>query len=322
MRAFVAAAAVLAGAALTFGCNSGTTTPIVPPPAFTHFYTASNFATPAPQIWQFALPLTNSSPTTVTMPGNGAFEVKSIAFDRFGDLYAVNNNFPANVYITVYAPFVTSSSSPIATITTAFPTSAYVVAVDPGGLVWTCQVDPTPNWHCFQYPGPYNGNVSPAPSITLSDQLDRPEGLAWNAAGDLFVANEGGVGNIVRFNAPVHDGETASAVLNTSGQQIIGLAMDRAGNLYAGSNTNGDILRFNANNQGNGATPDFIDLATGGTDTYSLAVDAAGNLYDADNGTCTIRVFPTVATSFSNAQAPTVVLPVPSHCEDAAAIGP
>jgi hypothetical protein len=321
MRAFVAAAAVIAAAALTFGCNSGANTPLNPPPAFTHFYTASNAATPAPQIWQFALPLTNSSPTTVTMPGNGADRVKSIAFDRFGDMFAVNNPVTGNVFITAYAPFVTASSSPIATITTAFPTSAYVVAVDPGGLVWTCETS-NPNWHCFQYPGPYSGNVSPAPSITLSDQLDRPEGLAWNAAGDLFIGNEAAGGKIVRFNAPVHDGETASAVLNTAGEGVIGLVMDHAGNLYAGSDFNGVIYRFNANNQGNGANPDFADTATGSTNIYDLTVDAAGNLYAADLLNCKILVFPTVATSFSNSLAPTVILTPPSNCPDAVAIGP
>ncbi len=320
MRAFVAAAAVIAAAALTFGCNSGTSTPIIPPPAFTHFYTASNFATPAPQIWQFALPLTNSSPATVTMPGNGATSVRSIAFDRFGDMVAVNNPGTGNVYITAYAPFVTSSSAPIATITTGFAPSAYVVAIDPGGLVWTCQV--SPSGHCFQYPGPYSGNVSPAPSITLSDQLDRPEGLAWNAAGDLFIANEGVTGNIIRFNHPVTDGETHSAVLNTGATSIIGLVLDGAGNLYAGNHDNGSILRFNANNQGNGAIPDFTDTATGSTVIYDLAIDAAGNLYAADLQNCKILVFPTVATSFSNTLAPTVILTPPSNCPEATAIGP
>jgi len=318
MRASVAAVIAVAGAALTFGCNSGTTTPINPLPAFTHFYTASNAATPAPQIWQFALPLTNTSPASVTMPGNGATDVKSIAFDRFGDLFAVNNPGGGNVYITVYAPFVTAASTPIATITTGFTCCAYVVAVDPGGLLWTCSTIGA----CYQYPGPYSGSVSPTPSITLSDQLNRPEGLAWNAAGDLFIANEGSPGNIVRFNHPVTNGETHSAVLNTGGEQIIGLAMDGAGNLYAGSHTNGLILRFNASNQSNAATPDFIDTATGSTNIYSLAIDAAGNLYAADPANCKILVFPTVATSFSNSLAPTAVLTPPSDCPEAATIGP
>lgn len=318
MRVFVAIAAVIAGAALTFGCNTSSSAPLFQLPAFTHFYTASNNATPAPQIWQFALPLTNSAAPTVTMPGNGATNVNAIAFDRFGDMVALNNPTTGNVYITAYAPFVTSASTPIATITTGFTCCGYVVAVDPGGLVWTCDAFPAA---CYQYPGPYSGNVSPAPSITLSDLLVRPEGLAWNAAGDLFIANEGSGGNIIRFNHPVTNGETHSAVLNTGGQLIIGLAMDGAGNLYAGSHTNGNILRFNANNQGNLATPDFIDTATGVGNIYSLAVDAAGNLYAASP--CTkILVFPTVATSFSNSLAPTVVLTPPSGCPDAAAIGP
>ncbi|HXM18985.1 MAG TPA: hypothetical protein VN934_09255 [Candidatus Tumulicola sp.] len=318
MRTFVAAAVVAAGAALTFGCNSSTTTPINPLPAFTHFYTASNASTPAPQIWQFALPLSNSSSPTVTMPGNGATNVKSIAFDRFGDMVAVNNQGTGNVYITAYAPFVTSASTPIATITTGFTCCAYVVAVDPGGLVWTCSTIGA----CYQYPGPYSGSVSPAPSITLSDLLVRPEGLAWNAAGDLFIANEGTGGNIIRFNHPVTNGETHSAVLNTGGETIIGLAMDGAGNLYAGSHSLGHLLRFNASNQANGATPDFVDTATGSTDIYSLAIDAAGNLYAADLQNGKILVFPTVATSFSNTLAPTVVLTPPSGNPEAAAIGP
>lgn len=320
MRIFAAAAAVLAGATLTFGCNTSSSPPPFPFPAFTHFYTASNAATPAPQIWQFALPLTNTSPATVTMPGNGANNVKSIAFDRFGDMVAVSNPGTGNVYIVAYAPFVTSASTPIATITTGFACCAYVVAVDPSGLVWTCSAG---IGACYQYPGPYSGSISPAPSITLSDQLTRPEGLAWNAAGDLFIANESGSGNIIRFNHPVTNGETHSAVLNTGGRLIIGIVMDGAGNLYAASNSNGNILRFNANNQGDGATPDFIDTATGATDIYDLAIDAAGNLYAASHsGPCPTLVFPTVATSFSNSLAPTVTLPPPSGCPEAAAIGP
>jgi hypothetical protein len=321
MRLFIVAVIAFAAALTAVACNSSSTT-IPSGLAFNHFYVANDNYTPAPQVWQFALPLTNTSSPTLTMPGNGMNRPKALAFDRNGNLFAVNNPGAGNVFITVYAPGVAAGSSPIATLMTGFPSSAYTIGIDPSGLVWTCQVNPNPNWHCFQYPGPYVGNISPSPTITLSAGLSRPEGLAWNAAGDLFVANEGIGGGVVRFNHPITDGEGNSGILSTGGDFVIGAAFDSAGNLYTGNNSNGNILRWNANNQGDGATPDFRDTATGSSSIYNVSIDAAGNLYAADLGNCKILVFANVATSFSNSLAPTVVMPLPSGCSEGGAVGP
>src|SRR5882724_7745777 len=116
--------------------------------------------------------------------------------------------------------------------------------------------------------------------------LNDPEGLAFDSAGYLFVADSGtgsGDGKIYKF-AP--DG--TRSIFATGLNFPYGLACDSAGNLfeaeYAGDIQNGAIYKF---------APDGTrsTFATQLTDPQGLAFDSAGDLFEADYGSNTIYKF-------------------------------
>jgi streptogramin lyase len=122
------------------------------------------------------------------------------------------------------------------------------------------------------------------PTVFATTGIGIPSGLAFDSAGNLYVANE--TGNAIRKFSPagVDLGNFATTGLN--GPE--GLAFDSAGNLYvanAGSNT---VRRFSP------AGVDLGDFATTGLNFPSgLAFDSAGNLYvtNANNTVNTVRKF-------------------------------
>jgi len=107
--------------------------------------------------------------------------------------------------------------------------------------------------------------------------LSSPNGLAFDSAGNLFVA-ESGTGSILKF--------TPGAVRTTFASGLsgpVGLAFDRAGNLFV--TDGGDIV-----GPGHGHvykfTPDGVrsTLASGFITPNGLAFDRAGNLFLVDGG--------------------------------------
>jgi DNA-binding beta-propeller fold protein YncE len=148
--------------------------------------------------------------------------------------------------------------------------------------------------------------------MTLTNGITVPSGIAVDAAGDVFVANvpSGGTNSIAVFHAPVSNATVPTFLNGLTGPG--GLIFDTQGNLYASTNANnaGAIVRYNANNLGNGATPNIIDAAgLAGQNPYeaNFAWDAEGNLYVADCGNqASVRVYPTGTSQFSSSLAPSV----------------
>jgi DNA-binding beta-propeller fold protein YncE len=120
-----------------------------------------------------------------------------------------------------------------------------------------------------------NGNLYVANSVSNSivkiDQngnesifasgLSDPTGLAFDASGDLYVANSSGYGNIERFTP----NGVGSVFANPYGASPFGLAFNSNGNLYAANWGNGSIEKFDQN--GNPSV-----FATGLTDPMFIAV--------------------------------------------------
>jgi len=112
--------------------------------------------------------------------------------------------------------------------------------------------------------------------------LNDPEGLAFDSAGYLFVADSGtgsGDGKIYKF-AP--DG--TRSIFATGLNFPFGLACDSGGNLFESDLVNGTIYKF---------APDGTrsTFATGLNAPEGLAFDSAGNLFEADFGSGTIYKF-------------------------------
>jgi len=121
-----------------------------------------------------------------------------------------------------------------------------------------------------------------------------PTGLAWDGAGELFVADGG--------NGILRKCSLAGAVSTLPGvagafNQPSNLALDRAGNLYVTDGGNSTIQRIAPDGTLSlvAGMPDWIGCAdgAGAAATFNgpsgVAVDGAGNLVVAENGNGTLR---------------------------------
>jgi sugar lactone lactonase YvrE len=109
----------------------------------------------------------------------------------------------------------------------------------------------------------------------VASGMDYPDGIAFNSAGDLFVANDalnaGESGNITEI---MPGGGTSVFASNVDPQD---LAFDSAGDLFECEYRSGNINEFKNNNGTLSSTPTVF--ATGFANPLSLAFDSAGNLY-------------------------------------------
>jgi sugar lactone lactonase YvrE len=132
--------------------------------------------------------------------------------------------------------------------------------------------------------------VTPAGVVTtFATGLDEPQGLAFDAAGNLYVANLG---------ADTVSEVTPAGVVTTFASGLdepIGLAFDTAGNLYVATSGADTVSKV---------TPAGVvtTFATGFHEPNGLAFDAAGNLYVANAEADTIsKVTPAgVVTTFAS----------------------
>jgi hypothetical protein len=110
--------------------------------------------------------------------------------------------------------------------------------------------------------------TSTGASRAFASGLDGPEGVAFDSAGNLFVATEGNINKITPGGAR---STFASGLVNYP----LGLTFDSSGNLFAADE--GNIYKFTPG----GARSTF---ASGLSYPYALAFDSSGNLFVADQG--------------------------------------
>jgi uncharacterized protein (TIGR03437 family) len=145
-------------------------------------------------------------------------------------------------------------------------------------------------------------------SAATSAQLNAPQGLAVDAAGNLFIADtmnakvrkvsaSGTITTVVGSGTPGFGGDggaAASAQLNLP----VGVAVDSSGNLYIADFGNSRVRKVSTNNTiatvaGNGSAGYSGDGGPAAkaqlNGPQAVAVDAAGNLYIADTGNNAIR---------------------------------
>lgn len=151
---------------------------------------------------------------------------------------------------------------------------------------------------------------SSQPSVTYSQDLNRPLFPIVDRHGDLYVSNAND-GTVVEYLA----GSTkAHAVLQTPGVEADGLAFDRHGDLY---------VAYRTCPSGDGSIEEFAPGSTHGqvlgmslSDPQGLVVDSSGNIVVDETGTAServelIEVFPPGATTPSmQVQMPGQDLPI------------
>jgi sugar lactone lactonase YvrE len=107
--------------------------------------------------------------------------------------------------------------------------------------------------------------------------LNRPSSLAFDAAGNLYVANQS-AGNVLKITP-----SGASTIVAIAGDPA-GVAVDAQGDLFVSDDALDQIKKI---------TPDgtVITFASGLNNPYGLAFDSSGYLYEADSGSGNIYKF-------------------------------
>jgi streptogramin lyase len=238
--------------------------------------------------------------------------------------------------------FVTNAIAPVSATSLHSPSG---VVADASGNVWV--VDHL-NYRVLQFKAPFtNGQAASVvlgqPDLTTNTQnnggrtassLGGPNAVAMDASGNLWVADGGANGRVLRYSPPftnfmaaslvlgvpsftsVSPGPSQSTVGRPGGGGPSGLAFDGSGNLWVADDDNNRVIRFNApytNGQAASVVlgqPDFTSNAAPAAPTasslnapWSVAVDAAGSVWVADSRNHRVLKY---SPPFTNGQAASV----------------
>jgi hypothetical protein len=221
-----------------------------------------------------------------------------VSVDSSGYIYISSVNLFDNTQgsVLVFAPTANGSVAPLRTITlTGYP---HFIALDSAGNIYvaTAPLTGTLPATILEFAANADGNATPIRTITIPiDPITVagfPEGLAVDPNGDIVYATYTSIdgSDTIEVFSPGQSGNATPARTISGAQsqllQIGGLALDATGNIYAATQTPGNLtpnlLEFSGGINGS-ATP--INVITGNAtmlnQTSGLAVDAAGNIYAA-----------------------------------------
>jgi len=249
----------------------------------------------ASSILQFSASATGTATPVSTLVAPGGVSFNSVSTDGTGQIYAGGTGTAPE--ILVYAAASSGAATPLRTIVGGTGSFTYPasMAIDSSGLLYVADGGDTPAGNAPSnmiavFSASATGNATPIRLIQGPlTQIDEARQIALDAAGNLYVANQGD-GSILVF-APGANGNVAPArVISTGGiNGSTGIAVDAGGNVYAVTYLPSDlnsavIAEYAAGATGNAVPVKVIygpltGLGIGG----SLSVDGAGNLYTLGN---------------------------------------
>lgn len=252
------------------------------------------------------------------------------ALDSHGNLWVVS--YLGNRIAMFTAQQRAGASGPVApAVVITGLVHPWGIAVDAGGTVWVA------NQGTNQLLGYTADQVavtgSPTPAIVLSDTttaeryLNSPSGLLFDASGNVWVANNGGmVDEFPRAQLQASGPLTANVMDSNSVIQPSRLAFDAAGDLWvSGFNSPGFIVEY-ANNQlgTNEATP-AVTLTMTALDTsahmWGVAFDKRGYLWAVSTRKLAAYAFAPALLAASGAPSPTTTLTINSPAHGTGTLG-
>jgi len=257
-------------------------------------------------VMQFPTSGTGNVTPSTTLKGPAGVFLSGLAVDGTGNLYVggtISSNGPlASAEVLIYAPGASGTATPSRTIAGASTglnvpglSGIDALALDGSGNLY---VSSYVNIGGILYPGvsvfsnTANGNVAPTKVIggsatTINSFL--PGQIAVDSANNIYTAG----GSLAQANSILVFSSNATgnvpptsmiAGSNTMLEDVVGIAVDSAGNIYAANgNVNGStpsIVVFSAGSTGNAAP---VRTITGAATTMiapgNLSVDSEGNVY-------------------------------------------
>ena len=121
--------------------------------------------------------------------------------------------------------------------------------------------------------------LTSAVTTLVSSGLNRPEGLAVDASGNVYIADTGD-GALKEWNPAT---QTLSTLVSCNPG---GVAVDGSGNVYIADGSGNAVREWNA------TTKTLSTVVSGLAEPYGVAVDGSGNVYIANSGTNSLEELP------------------------------
>ena len=212
------------------------------------------------------------------LSANGGGE--AVAVDGAGNLWVADDT--GYVYEFGVAQLSSSGTpAPVVTLDASANNSAfYGLAFDPSGDLWVSDCGTTSRLIMYS-PSQLATGGATAPAVAITDDgshsIDCPAGIAFDAAGNLWVSND--ANTVVRFDAGqlASDGSpTPSATIAGSslGGEPVGLAFDASGALWVVDASSNELLQFKSPGTLNGNVAPTADAVISSLDSTDYPIAA------------------------------------------------